>query len=304
MYAEETNDTGKRRVHTSIQQAILMGTAGLMTLVLAANLTGCLRSQSRQPAGEPIATLSAPGDTEAPEILGVKDLTVYLGDIVSYQESVTIKDNADSAPLLTVDSSKVDLSREGTYPLTYTATDAAGNTSTATAAVTVVAQPEATTEADEISDAAREVLDEILTDGMTVREQVRAIYDWARATISYSGHSERADWRQTGYEILTSRKGDCFGYFAATKLLFEELGIPNIDVQKLKRSEEDSEYYWSLVSPDGGETWYHFDATPRVGQTEDLCLVTDTFLASFDTYHDDCHNRDKSLYPATPEGWV
>lgn len=292
-------DNGKRRVHTFIQQGILAGTAGLMTLVLAVNLTGCLQQEPRQ-TSEPIATLSA--DTEAPKILGVKDLTVPLGGTVSYREGITLTDNEDSDPVLSVDSSRVDLTREGTYTVTYTATDVSGNTATASAAVTVTA-PEST-EADTISLAAQEVLDAILTDGMTVREQCRAIYDWARANITYGGHSDRTDWRQTGYDMLINRKGDCYGYFAATKLLFEELGIDNIDVQKVKRSADDSEHYWSLVSPDGGTTWYHFDATPRVGQTEDLCLVTDTFLASFDTYHDDCHNRDKSLYPATPEGWV
>lgn len=292
-------DNGKRRVHTFIQQGILAGTAGLMTLVLAVNLTGCLQQEPRQ-TSEPIATLSA--DTEAPIILGVKDLTVPLGGTVSYREGITLTDNEDSNPVLSVDSSQVDLTREGTYTVTYTATDVSGNTATASAAVTVTA-PEST-EADTISMAAQEVLDAILTDGMTVREQCRAIYDWARANITYGGHSDRTDWRQTGYDMLINRKGDCYGYFAATKLLFEELGIDNIDVQKVKRSADDSEHYWSLVSPDGGTTWYHFDATPRVGQTEDLCLVTDTFLASFDTYHDDCHNRDKSLYPATPEGWV
>ncbi|MBQ8833480.1 MAG: transglutaminase domain-containing protein [Oscillospiraceae bacterium] len=292
-------DNGKRRVHTFIQQGILAGTAGLMTLVLAVNLTGCLQQEPRQ-TSEPIATLSA--DTEAPKILGVKDLTVPLGGTVSYREGITLTDNEDSDPVLSVDSSRVDLTREGTYTVTYTATDVSGNTATASAAVTVTA-PEST-EADTISLAAQEVLDAILTDGMTVREQCRAIYDWARENITYGGHSDRTDWRQTGYDMLINRKGDCYGYFAATKLLFEELGIDNIDVQKVKRSADDSEHYWSLVSPDGGTTWYHFDATPRVGQTEDLCLVTDTFLASFDTYHDDCHNRDKSLYPATPEGWV
>lgn len=303
MYETETDNTGKRRVHSAIQNAILASTVILMTLVLALNLTGCLRAEARQ-TGEPIATLSASTDGEAPEILGVKDITVTLGDAVSYREGVSVKDDQDPSPSLTVDTGSVDLTREGSYPITYTAKDAAGNRTTAQATLTVLPKPEESTEADIISLAAREVLDQILTENMTIREQVRAVYDWARANIAYTGHSDRTDWRQTGYDVLVDGKGDCFGYFAATKLLFEELGIPNKDVQKQKRSETDSEHYWSLVSPDGGETWYHFDATPRIGQTEDLCLVTDTFLDSFDTYHNGCHNRDKSLYPATPEGWV
>lgn len=301
MYADNDHHNGKRRVHSSIQKGILVGTAGLMSLVLAMNLSGCFRHGAAA-EGEPIATLSAPIDEEAPVISGVKDLTVTVGGTAAYREGITVTDDTDSAPVLTIDSSAVDLSKEGVYPLIYTATDASGNRSSVSVQVTVVAPEE--TQADVISQAAQEVLEEILTEGMTVREQARAIYDWARANVSYGGHSDRTDWRQTAYDILVNRRGDCFGYFAVTKLMFEELGIVNMDVQKVKRSESDSEHYWSLVSTDGGDTWYHFDATPRVGQTEDLCLVTDTFLASFDTYHDNCHNRDTSLYPATPEGWV
>ena len=89
---------------------------------------------------------------------------------------------------------------------------------------------------------------------MTVQEQVEAIYYWAKGAFTYSGHSDRTDWRQTAYNMLTNGRGDCYGYFAATKLLFEELGIPNIDVQKVKNSSDDSDHFWSLVSIDGGLT--------------------------------------------------
>ena len=43
------------------------------------------------------------------------------------------------------------------------------------------------------------------------------------------------------------------------------------------------------------------DTTPRVGEGDDFCLVTDAFLDAYSDTHDKCHNRDKSLYPATPE---
>ncbi len=300
MYESQSN-TGKPRVHRAIQRSILLTTSLLMLLVLGVNLSGCLHVAPRD-TGEPIATLAAPGDETPPEIQGVKDLTVTLGDALSYREGVTVTDDEDGSPSLEIDTTQVDLTKEGTYPITYTAKDASGNAATVKATVTVLPKPEETQDA--IVQAAQAVLDQIITPDMTTRQQVQAIYLWARETITYGGHSDRDDWRQTAYGILENPRGDCFGYFAATKLLFEELGIPNQDVEKVKRSKDDSEHYWSLVSIDGGETWYHFDATPRVGQTEELCLVTDTFLDSFDTYHDNCHNRDKSQYPATPEGWV
>lgn len=171
--------------------------------------------------------------------------------------------------------------------------------SEATAAATGPA--ETLPEADSIDAAADALLDTLLWDGATTQEQVYAIYRWARQSLSYGGHSDREDWRQAAYTMLTEYRGDCFGYFAVTKLLFERLGIPNIDVQKVRNYEDDSDHYWSLVSVDGGETWYHFDATPRVGEGDDFCLVTDAFLDAYSDEHKGSHNRDKSLYPATPE---
>ena len=136
---------------------------------------------------------------------------------------------------------------------------------------------------------------------MTKREQVEAIYDWMRSSCSYSGHSEKTDFIQGAYVMLTERSGDCFNFYALSKLLFDRLGIDNIDVRKVKNYTGDSDHYWSLVSLDGGQTWYHFDSTPRVGAGDDFCLVTDAFLDAYSAEHNNCHNRDTSLYPATPE---
>lgn len=158
-----------------------------------------------------------------------------------------------------------------------------------------------TEETDPIDAAMDAVLETLVWDGATDEEIVRTIYAWVRSRISYGGHSDRTDYRQAAYTTLQECRGDCYGYFALTKLLFERLGIPNIDVQKVKNSEDDSEHFWSLVSVDGGETYYHFDATPRIGEGDDFCLVTDTFLDAYSDTHDGSHNRDKTLYPATPE---
>lgn len=77
--------------------------------------------------------------------------------------------------------------------------------------------------------------------------------------------------------------------------------IPNIDVQKVRNSDDDSDHFWSLVSIDGGEHYYHFDATPRSGSGDSFCLVTDAYLNAYSEKHKGSHNRDESLYPATPE---
>ena len=113
--------------------------------------------------------------------------------------------------------------------------------------------------------------------------------------------SDKTDWLQGAYVMMDSGEGDCFNYYAVTKLLLERCGIPNIDVRKVRNHENDSDHYWSLVSVDGGKTYYHLDTTPRVGSGDDFCLVTDAVLDAYSDTHDKCHNRDKSLYPATPE---
>ena len=241
------------------------------------------------------------GDTLAPQIQGIGEILAYEGDAVSYRKGIIVTDDCDPAPELTVDTSQVDLSRAGSYTVTYLARDAAGNTSAETATVTVLPKEAGYADLETIYASADAALGVIITGDMDVREQVEAIYRWSRKSCRYSGHSDRGDWRQTAYTMLTTGTGDCYGFFAVTKLLFERLGIPNIDVVKVKNSEDDSEHFWSLVSVDGGNSWYHFDATPRLGQTEDFCLVTDAQLDAYSRNNRGSHNRDTSLYPATPE---
>ena len=301
---------GRRRRHGKRIFSRVCNALSFLLLILAAVrmvplLTGCVQSDAvefGQGATKPLESFQTfPSDTQAPEILGVKDFDVSVGDTAAYRAGITVTDDSDPEPSLEVDSSAVDLTTPGAYVLKYTATDAAGNHSTAIATVNVFEKQEDAADADAISEAADAVIAQIITDDMTTREQVFAIYDWAHTSLSYGGHSDRSDWHQAAYEMLTEGTGDCYGYFAVTKLLFEQLEIPNIDVVKVKNYDGDSEHYWSLVSVDGGENYYHFDATPRKGQLSVLCLVTDAFLDEFSARNSNCHNRDTSLYPATPE---
>lgn len=251
-------------------------------------------------SAEPSFEAAGPRDTQPPRIYGIQNITIYLGDPVSYLSGITAADDLDPEPELTVDGREADLSKPGTYTVTYTATDASGNLSTATANVTVLEKEEDFVDLETVYAAADAKLDEIIRDNATVREQVHDVYAWARLNLSYGGHSDRTDWRQTAYGMLTEGKGDCFGFFAVTKLLFERLEIPNIDVRKVKNSSDDTDHFWSLVSLDDGKTWYHFDSTPRQGDGDDFCLVTDAFLDAYSNSHDGSHNRDRSLYPETP----
>ena len=245
------------------------------------------------------ANLTMIFDVTPPTILGVKDITVYAGDTVAYRSGVSVTDDRDENPALTVDSANVDLITAAASTETYTATDYTGNSATATATVSVREKQPGYADIGVIYEAADKLLTQIVKDGMNTEEQVRAVAQWVRYNCLFTGSSVKDDWLQGAYRMINTRQGDCFNYFALTKLLLERLEIPNIDVVKVKNHEWDSNHYWSLVSLDGGATYYHVDTTPRKDTTT-FILVTDSFMDNYSANHRNCFNRDKSLYPATP----
>ena len=239
-------------------------------------------------------------DREAPVITGVADKIVYLGESVSYMSGITVTDNLDSEPTVEVDRSTVDLTAVGEYTITYTATDASGNTAVATCKLKVLEKKDYYVPYETIYDEVDAILAQIITDDMTLQKKVWAIYVWIRTNNTYVSHSDKEDWMQAAHVMMTENKGDCFNYYALCKLMLDRLGIPNLDVRKVKNYEGDSDHYWSLVSLDGGNTWYHVDTTPRTNPAS-FCLVTDKFMDDYSAANGNCFNRDKTLYPATPE---
>lgn len=242
------------------------------------------------------ATVTVIKDTQAPTLLGVRDLLTYAGGTIAYRNGITVSDDYDENVTFTPDSSQIDLSTPGTYKLVYTATDASGNTTTKEATVTVLEKRENHVELDVIYKRVDELLAQFITEDMTDRQKAEAIYVWTRIHFTYSGHTDTTDYIQSAYQFLTTKKGDCFGYFALQKLMLERLGIPTIDVKKVKNYPSDSNHYWLLVSIDGGENYYHYDNL----WSKYLCLVTDARLNSFSKAVKNCFNRDESLYPPTP----
>lgn len=244
------------------------------------------------------ATLHVVGDTTAPQITGVKNIVTYAGDAVAYRNGITATDDYDNNPKLEIDSSAVDLSTPGTYKVVYTAIDAAGNTTKQEATVEVLVKQANHVPVETIYARVDAILDQFITDDMTDLEKAAAIYVWTHRGdhLIYGSAPDRTDYLQTAYEFLDTKKGDCFWFFAIQKLMFERLGIPTIDVKKVKNFPSDSNHYWLLVSVDQGKTYYHFDNV----WSRYLFLVTDSKLNSFSKSCNNCFNRDESLYPATP----
>lgn len=231
-------------------------------------------------------------DTEAPVISGAADIEVNIGDTISYKSGVTVTDNLDTNVQLDIDNTAVDVKTPGTYPVTYTAVDAAGNEATVSISV-IVKEPEAGVyNEDIVYYLAGKVLDEITNANMSDAEKIKAVYTWTRTNIGYINTSDKSDWVKGAYQGLTDHQGDCFVYYATAKAMLNVLDIDNIDIVKSDTSH--SAHYWSLVNL--GTGYYHYDCTPRKGGGE-FFMLTDEELEAYSSTHNNSHIFDKTLYP-------
>ena len=141
------------------------------------------------------------------------------------------------------------------------------------------------------------VLASIITDDMTKLQKARAIYDYTRTKIRYTGDSDKSDWKQGAYEGLSAKKGDCFTYYAVARALLTAAGIDNLEVTRVGGI---SSHWWNLVNC--GDGWYHFDATPRSSQMPafDSFMFTDAQAAEYTeaTGKREYYAFDGSLLPA------
>ena len=231
-------------------------------------------------------------DEEPPVIEGTKDMEYFLGDSISYKSGITVTDNETASPKLSVDNSQVDAAKAGTYPVTYTATDDAGNTTTVTVNLTLKEKPKGYVDEETVYDLARKVLKDITNDSMSDMEVAFAIYQWTKTKIAYTGSSDKSSWTKGAYQAFTQRSGDCFNYFAAAKALYDVAGIQNVDVVKSDTSH--SSHYWSLINL--GDGWYHVDCTPRrkVGY---FFMNTDAELEAYSKKNKNSHIFDTDAYP-------
>lgn len=227
-------------------------------------------------------------DKVPPVITGAADLEIYTGDGVAYRKNVEVTDNWPEGLSLDVDSSQVNTEEAGVYPVTYTAADAAGNTSRVTVNLTVKARAYDMETVNELADA---VLADIITADMSQLEKVRAIYNYNMSHIGYIEHSDKGDWVKAAYEGLTQGRGDCYVYACTAKLLLTRAGITNMDIVKIP---SDSEHYWNLV--DIGEGWYHFDTTPRKDHPT-IFMWTEEQMMSYSAAHKNSHNYNHDDYP-------
>ena len=247
-------------------------------------------------------------DTIPPVLNGVKDIGAYIGKPISYKNGITVTDNCSCPVDLQVDSSKVDLYKVGSYPITYTATDAAGNQTVAHAKVHVY-DFEITTEM--LNAKLDPIISRIITPNMTTEDKCLAIYYYVYDNIRYVSTSDKSDWVRAAYLGLDEGQGDCYTYFALSKAFFERLGIQNMEIQRSADANKilGETHFWNYVNVGDAQNprWYHFDATHLrdTNFTRKLWLITEQQLMYCNRNFRDSKIRDyfyqydKTGYPSS-----
>jgi hypothetical protein len=209
---------------------------------------------------------------------GIPYRTVYSDkkDSFDYFKYVTATDNRDVKVKLTVDTSKVDFKTTGTYTITYIATDKAGNTTKEKAKIGVRVKSSLDSMADSI-------LSKITRSSWSDTKKARAIYNYTRGHIAYTGYSDKSSWEREAINGIRYGKGDCFTYYAVARALLTRAGIPNIQVTRVKGH---GHHWWNMVYVQGG--FYHFDCTPRTAGGK-FCLLTDSQLSAYSRGHGNSH---------------
>lgn len=230
-------------------------------------------------------------DVTPPEIAGVEPLTVSQGDAISYKKNVTVTDDKDDNPKLEVDTSSVNPDKRGTYKVTYTATDAAGNVSEKTTTIKIVSAKISEATEETVNAKADEILSEIITDGMTQKQQAKAVFDWVVKNITYSETAGIDDLLSAAYKGMFYRVGDCTVKQKTAEVMLNRLGIKNMEIEKIRDTRG---HYWLLI--DVGEGWYHYDPNLQLDGTL-IFYWHDADLWAYSNAHKNTHNYDPSKYP-------
>ncbi|MBE5939276.1 MAG: hypothetical protein E7266_02665 [Lachnospiraceae bacterium] len=251
------------------------------------------------------ATVITDTDFSAPVMIGVADKAVYTGQTVSYKKNVTLLDDKDENPVLTIDNSAVDLDVPGEYEVIYTVTDAAGNSTSQTVIFTVLKDDGNGIDEDTVDALADKVLGEIIRDDMSELEKAKAIYDWVKDNVTYKQSDEKIDWVKAAYIAFTKKTGDCYMFFSVTQELLTRAGIQNMKVERDTDAIK-TRHYWNLVNV--GTGWYHLDTCPHIrGAKFESFMKTDAELEAYTNKFPDnkeiyyYYTFDKSKYPDRAE---
>lgn len=185
-------------------------------------------------------TLIVTTDMEAPTIAGLSELSVEKHSEPDYMKGVEVKDNIDENCTVTFDESKVDLTKAGTYYVTYTATDNSGNETTGRRKIIVEHDEEDT----------KLLVAEIAAKLENDPEKLR---DYVRGNIGYNSQWGGDDPVWFGFK---NKAGNCYVHALCLDALLQYYGYETQLIWV-----KDKTHYWLLINlEDVG--WRHIDPTP------------------------------------------
>ena len=234
-------------------------------------------------------------DDTAPVIKGTRNITAFIGDTIMYREGVTVTDDYDANPILTIDNSQVQMKVAGTYPVTYIATDEAGNTSTEEISLTLKVKPDTYVEVETVYGEAQKILDQIITPDMSDMQKALKIVRWCRYNIHYISKTDTSSWTRAAYDGLTKRQGTCYSFAMVNRAMFDLVGIENKIIRRYPYKYQ--RHYWNLIKIDG--EWYHCDSTPRRDYHSYVFMLTDKELKNFTGGGYNGYQFDHDKYPAS-----
>lgn len=213
-----------------------------------------------------------------PEFSGLTDLVLSKYTIPDYTKGVTLADDFDTDLPYQVDDSKVQLKKAGTYFVTYSAVDSAGNQVSVKRRVIVE---------NDISDTDILVAEHAEKCG----NDVKSITDYVRNLIRYNS----SDWGgdDPTYSGFTKGSGNCVVSANCLLAILEHKGY---NAKLIWVKEEFEPHYWVIVEVTAG-VWRHVDATRGVHAKYTQPMTDAQRLETLYAYG---HQRywDTSLWPA------
>lgn len=178
-------------------------------------------------------------DKKPPYFKGMGDMKVEKHSTPDYVKHVTAYDTQDGYVEFTYNASAVNLSKAGTYYVTYTAVDLSGNVGTYKRKVTVLPDEEDTKAL-------------VKAHAQKCGSSVVEITNYVRSYIRYNTNWGGDDPVWYGF---TNRKGNCYVHALCLQRLMTEHGYRTKLIWVTNKT-----HYWLIV--DMGGYWRHIDATP------------------------------------------
>lgn len=221
---------------------------------------------------------------------GLKDRTVYIGESFNVKSQVYANDNRDGNVAISV-SGSVNFAKIGTYPITFTAKDKAGNTASEKITVVVKTHPPFEAKGDtgnsELNVLIDNLFSKMLHGDMSRYEITREIYDFGR-TIHYQAGPWESEWTARAIWTISNRIGNCYGRMYAMEAMFTRAGITSRE-----RIKYNGEHSWNQV--DIGNGWQNIDiGFPGIFLVSDSYLLNRALTTS--TIKDDNWHTEPPVY--------